>query len=223
METMIALDLPYISHMTKPCAVAGCSGIVHARGWCVQHYTRFRFDGDPGPVHRCLACGKQPRGRGKHAYCSKECSKAGRRIYVRTWREQNKDRQNTLARSRRSKNIEASRAYQNAWRKRNAARLAPLLRERQSRKHFEHCLEMFGLTEQQYRDLATLGCALCGKQDTRRDHRTGKMVRLSFDHSHATGAFRGLLCGTCNTRLGWYEQRREQVNHYLSNGAWNNS
>ncbi len=41
-------------------------------------------------------------------------------------------------------------------------------------------------------------CALCGKPDP-----DGK--RLAVDHCHAEGHVRGLLCRTCNTALGLFE------------------
>jgi hypothetical protein len=40
--------------------------------------------------------------------------------------------------------------------------------------------------------------------------------RLAVDHSYTTGKNRGLLCFTCNVRLGWYENNREAVAEYLA-------
>lgn len=40
-------------------------------------------------------------------------------------------------------------------------------------------------------------CAICG-QTTK---------RLCIDHSHKSGKARGMLCQTCNTFLGWYENK----------------
>ena len=37
-------------------------------------------------------------------------------------------------------------------------------------------------------------CELCGKRDG-----------LCVDHCHTTGVVRGVLCGSCNLRLGWIE------------------
>jgi hypothetical protein len=37
-------------------------------------------------------------------------------------------------------------------------------------------------------------CALCGKRDG-----------LNVDHCHTTGVVRGVLCGSCNLKIGWIE------------------
>ena len=41
-------------------------------------------------------------------------------------------------------------------------------------------------------------CAICGAPP--------KTRRLAWDHNHLTGQSRGLLCGSCNIRLGWFEK-----------------
>lgn len=52
-------------------------------------------------------------------------------------------------------------------------------------------------------------CAICGKP-----HSKGK--RLDVDHNHETTMFRGLLCRSCNGKLGWYEIYQKRVGEYLA-------
>lgn len=37
-----------------------------------------------------------------------------------------------------------------------------------------------------------------------------------LDHDHETGRVRGVLCGSCNRKLGWYEKHLGRVNAYLT-------
>jgi len=51
-------------------------------------------------------------------------------------------------------------------------------------------------------------CKICG----------GEPGNKSFhvDHNHNTGKIRGLLCNSCNTKLGWYEKQKENIVDYLN-------
>jgi hypothetical protein len=56
-------------------------------------------------------------------------------------------------------------------------------------------------------------CAICQKQEWRSGTRLdGKPHRLSADHDHETGALRGLLCNSCNTKVATLE-----MDHWLEN------
>ena len=54
-------------------------------------------------------------------------------------------------------------------------------------------------------------CEICGKPETRKNTK-----RLTVDHDHETGHFRGLLCFKCNTNLGVYERDRELFEQYIT-------
>ena len=226
METFVPLKLPrathwhYLSDMTRPCAVNGCSQPAHARGWCVQHYSHFRREGYPGAVRKCSICGQELYGRGRHVTCKGECATLFRKRYRRDWKVRNRERINLMEKARRERNADAYRAYAREWQRKHRNKNRDAINRRLSESHFQKCLETFGLTASDFEALSKSGCRLCGKQESRRDHRTGKLMRLSFDHDHATGKFRGLLCGTCNTRLGWYERRKDVIENYLSEDEW---
>lgn len=49
-------------------------------------------------------------------------------------------------------------------------------------------------------------CAICGQPVT----------DPQLDHCHDTGFVRGVLCPSCNTKLGWYEGRRQAIETYLA-------
>jgi hypothetical protein len=50
-------------------------------------------------------------------------------------------------------------------------------------------------------------CDICGREET---------GNLAVDHCHMTGQVRGLLCGSCNRKLGWFEFRRAAISEYLA-------
>jgi Recombination endonuclease VII len=50
-------------------------------------------------------------------------------------------------------------------------------------------------------------CAICGKPPGER--------ALHVDHDHETGQVRGLLCYSCNTKLGWLELRWDDIMRYI--------
>lgn len=59
-------------------------------------------------------------------------------------------------------------------------------------------LKRYGLTQSDLDAMAARQghrCALCRRR-----------VELVIDHDHVTGRVRGLICGQCNTLLGWLER-----------------
>lgn len=57
-------------------------------------------------------------------------------------------------------------------------------------------------------------CEICGRKETMKNH--GVNCNLAVDHDHATNKFRGLLCYSCNTKLSWYENWKDNIEKYLS-------
>lgn len=84
---------------------------------------------------------------------------------------------------------------------------------------------IYGLTVQQWDAMLEAQggkCALCGSEDHGRRAFDGRFKRFMVDHCHKTGRVRGLLCHTCNVRVGAYEKLLDQIGihklvAYLSN------
>ena len=53
-------------------------------------------------------------------------------------------------------------------------------------------------------------CAICGKPECLFER------KLGLDHDHNTGKWRGLLCSSCNTKLGWFEKNKKEILEYLN-------
>ena len=70
----------------------------------------------------------------------------------------------------------------------------------------------YGITIEQYNQMfkEQKGCCrICGR------HQTEVTQKLNVDHCHVTGKVRGLLCWSCNHKLGWFENNRDNVIEYL--------
>lgn len=73
-------------------------------------------------------------------------------------------------------------------------------------------LSRYGITQTEYNDMLVeqnYKCRICLRHVDAINH------TLAVDHSHETGAVRGLLCQDCNGKLGWYEMYSEQIKDYL--------
>jgi hypothetical protein len=78
----------------------------------------------------------------------------------------------------------------------------------------EALLLSFGVTRDQFDAMVDTqggGCAICGAEKD-----SGGKRRLNIDHCHKDGHVRGVLCISCNTKLGWFEKWSEKVLKYLS-------
>jgi hypothetical protein len=89
-----------------------------------------------------------------------------------------------------------------AWRLANPEKARELDRRRRLRR--------YGLTQADVDAMAIAQgqrCLICRRK-----------VELVIDHDHTTGRVRGLICGQCNTLLGWLERPgvRAKVDVYLA-------
>lgn len=53
-------------------------------------------------------------------------------------------------------------------------------------------------------------CAICGRPETAKGIH-GRIRRLATDHCHSSGKIRGLLCGRCNSGIGYFQDNTESL------------
>jgi hypothetical protein len=109
--------------------------------------------------------------------------------------------------------------YMRAYNARHRAKIAAQAHKRYvknrvkvlARQREQHFLRKYGLTladrdkmieEQDDR------CLICSRK-------FATCFCTHIDHCHKTGAVRGVLCNTCNTKLGWLETYSERIAAYL--------
>lgn len=143
-------------------------------------------------------------------YTHKRCPKCGQtktvtsfyRKTTRTargwaWDSECIDCRRSACREYGANNKEARNARLRAWRKANPEAAAAADRR-------AHLRSKYGITEAEVdalREAQGGCCAVCGEATT----------RLFVDHDHVDGHVRGLLCQTCNTFLGWYENKADTI------------
>lgn len=72
-----------------------------------------------------------------------------------------------------------------------------------------------------------LVCEICGQAEhaitftgyTNRTEPNKLCIDHDHDHDHNTKEFRGLLCVSCNSKLGWYQNNKEAIEKYLSKSS----
>lgn len=80
-------------------------------------------------------------------------------------------------------------------------------RESAVKVHWRRKLKEYGLTEDDFEDLLKkqkYKCGICGNPFTLTvGNGSSRVGKPHFDHDHATGKLRGLLCQTCNLLIGY--------------------
>ena len=155
----------------------------------------------------CKHCGapfEPNRGPGRpRQFCSPACYRAANRERIRAWhaayRAAHPDKARAAVAKWTAANPDKARAQMAAWHADN---------------HFHLSLGHLDALLADHGDL----CGICRGPETITSRRTGRVWRLSIDHDHGccsdTGrscgqCVRGILCGSCNRRLGHYEAGRQ--------------
>ncbi len=149
--------------------------------------------------------------------------------YRKEWNRRNKDKRALYARRWRAKHPEKAKEleqrYKEKYGKRYYAEAMRKARGKDPRRAKNTMLRnSFGITVEEYeRMFAEQGglCACCREPErrtVRREPNKGKTMLLCVDHDHGTGQVRELLCGACNSAVGFLKERvwvAERVIEYL--------
>lgn len=218
------------------CTEPNCPNPHYSRGLCSPHYQTARYHGrlpDAPSDRQCSECGGPiPPGRSFGAmYCSNRCKdraryNATKRLPPETRRCEQCGAEYEIARRRqrfcsetcgienRKDRVKAGRLKDKSTRPPCVRCGKPIAAER-SRKAVYcswNCRSLarrhvaYGLTPDELVELlaAQPSCGICGFDDWGAGPK-GPQV----DHSHTTGAVRGILCNNCNNGLGRFKDSRE--------------
>jgi hypothetical protein len=127
-----------------------------------------------------------------------------RREYQKAWVLKNIERVKEQRRLRAIKNRASNKARHRLWvlqnPERQRTRTANWRAKNPDKVNAAALRRKYGITPealQRLFDTQGSACALCKKHSSE--------SKLHIDHDHLTGKVRGLLCRTCNNRLGYYE------------------
>lgn len=87
-------------------------------------------------------------------------------------------------------------------------------RETSDERYHRHLMRKYGLSLGAYREMLKRQkgkCAICRKPPDP----VADRGRLCVDHDHEDGTIRGLLCHTCNRKLGEFEKNYDRYTAYL--------
>ncbi len=85
-------------------------------------------------------------------------------------------------------------------------------KENRDRIRVHKLKDMYGITPQEleeFRKKQNSACGICKR------HQDEFFKDLHIDHIHDTKIVRGLLCFSCNSKLGWYEKWKDEIEEYL--------
>jgi hypothetical protein len=144
------------------------------------------------------------RARSKAHY---EANKEKYKAKNKAWREANPERYKAATQKHNAKNRDKMKARSAEWYRQNKTKAAATARRNK--------LKRYGITPEQKAAILRRQehqCPIC-------ERFLAESNRPAVDHSHATGAVRGVLCSRCNAALGLLEDsvaNLERAIEYLS-------
>lgn len=110
----------------------------------------------------------------------------------------------------------------------NALRAKKWNKENSHTMRNRYIKKTYGLSFEDYQDMFNRQngkCYICKREEVIKEAKTGKVRFLAVDHCHRTGKVRALLCTSCNTTLGKFEDNihllKEMIN-YLEEFSFDN-
>jgi hypothetical protein len=136
------------------------------------------------------------------------------------WNANNKEQKKATSKSYYYKNYTKARKQRKEWNDRNDGYMKKYLKDYKKKRGAEYFADLSlkrkygkGVSVEyknaliQHQGKTCMVCDQPFPEDTKKIH---------LDHCHSTGHIRGVLCQTCNTKLGWFEKNEERVLAYLS-------
>lgn len=129
--------------------------------------------------------------------------------YTKDWCKENKEITNERQKNYRKENPERYRETDKRKRLKQIERLgSPLFNKIKKVGKYRMTVEDY---DSLMRDQNGV-CAICKKVSRRRNtSRVNELAPLSVDHCHSSGKIRGLLCGSCNSGLGMFQDNIEYM------------
>ena len=177
------------------CTLPGCSHPHKARGYCQTHYMQYRRGVAPTP-------GIRSRVREKPPECSEDgCAepvKAKGLCKMHYQRSLRHGHTKCTTRTRPAKTCYLGGCGNQLYAK--GLCHAHYAKQRK--------WSAFGIDAERYQEMLVEQndvCAICKQPERTADGLSGKTKDLAIDHDHTTGAVRALLCSSCNTALGLFQ------------------
>lgn len=127
--------------------------------------------------------------------CGKECKRKLNNLASREWSSRNPEKRTQLYRK-----MSPEAKQRDKDRRKDKYNKEPFHHKKW------HLLGKFNITLEKYNEMLlnqNKKCAICQKEETKTFK--GKLCDLAVDHCHVTGKVRGLLCFSCNTSLGKFQ------------------